>query len=594
KSQSEPQWSPDGKQIAFCALREGDSDAQVYVIDVAGGEARRLSNTFSGLSALRWCPDGKSLIAIQWRWPELAGEVAQAKNKKDRAALKTSPHVTESAVYRYWDHWLTDGRVPQLVRVRMNGKVEPLMNKAQFLPLTEPSRLDYALAPDGMAVAYVQPRNRDSMLDPCDIIWLDLRTKKAVAISPTEGAFSCASPSISPDGTLIAYTQSQPRDITHNAQLQVYSRKHKTHQRLAAGWDRSFGTYGHFHSSWQGNDALIFTAEDMGRSNLYRLLLDAETPEVLLKGGSVESFSHNHYGLLATVASMKHPSQLFAVTPKGVRRLDAFNQFLNTKTLGEVEELTLPGYADEPVHAWVCYPPNYQKGQRYPLLQNIHGGPHAAHLDTWHYRWNAQAFAAQGYVVVMVNYHGSSSYGDAFIGSIDGSLGKREYADIEAFSDHFVNKKIADKNRLFAAGGSYGGYMVAYMNGQAKKPRYRAMVCHAGVYDWFGQFSDDCAEFWRYELGTDIWDNLPHIQTQNPAAFAANFNTPTLVIHGELDYRVPYYQGLQYYNTLKVKGVPSRLLVYADENHWILKPQNSRQWYTEFFAWLRRFDTATA
>jgi dipeptidyl aminopeptidase/acylaminoacyl peptidase len=238
---------------------------------------------------------------------------------------------------------------------------------------------------------------------------------------------------------------------------------------------------------------------------------------------------------------------------------------------------------------WVIYPPDFDPRKKWPLLHNIHGGPHSIWGDNFHFRWNNHLFAAQGYVVACVNYHGSTSFGQRFIESIDGEWGKRELADVEAGTDFMLRQGYIDRERLVAAGGSYGGYMVAWMN--AHVDRYKAYVCHAGCFDWVGMFADDAYYWHPKELGAFYWDDPARVEAQNPRSRARRMKTPTLVIHGLLDYRVPDAQGLAYYNTLKAKGVPARLVFFPDENHWILKPQNSRLWYREFFAWLRRYVT---
>jgi dipeptidyl aminopeptidase/acylaminoacyl peptidase len=202
-----------------------------------------------------------------------------------------------------------------------------------------------------------------------------------------------------------------------------------------------------------------------------------------------------------------------------------------------------------------------------------------------------QAFAAAGYVVACVNYHGSSSFGHAFLDSITHRWGELELQDIEAASDWLLSQPWADPNRLYATGGSYGGYLVAWMNGHVPPGRYAAYVCHAGCFDWVGMFADDAFSWHAQELGTWYWDDMARVHRQSPHAHAATMQTPTLVVHGALDYRVPDAQGLAYYNTLKARGVDARLLWFPDENHWILKPQNSRQWYQEFLGWLARHPT---
>jgi dipeptidyl aminopeptidase/acylaminoacyl peptidase len=236
------------------------------------------------------------------------------------------------------------------------------------------------------------------------------------------------------------------------------------------------------------------------------------------------------------------------------------------------------------------YPPNFSAKKKHPVLHSIHGGPHTGPGDNWHYRWNMQLFAAQGYVVASVNYHGSSGFGYAFLDSITHRWGELELQDIEAGTSWLVKKPWVDKNRVFATGGSYGGFMVAWMNGHVKPGRYQAYVCHAGCFDWVGMFADDAWYWHSKELGAWYWDNMAQIHRQSPHAFAAKMATPTLVIHGALDYRVPDAQGLAYYNTLKALKVDARLLWFPDENHWILKPRNSQLWYSEFFDWLKRHD----
>ena len=214
--------------------------------------------------------------------------------------------------------------------------------------------------------------------------------------------------------------------------------------------------------------------------------------------------------------------------------------------------------------------------KKYPVLHTIHGGPHAAAGDTFHYRWNTQVFAAQGYVVACVNYHGSSGFGYDFLDSITHRWGELELQDVEAATDWLLKKPWADRKRVFATGGSYGGYMVAWMNGHVKPGRYQAYVCHAGCFDWAAMFADDAYTWHAKELGAWYWDDMAKVHAQSPHAFAGTMKTPTLVIHGALDYRVPDAQGLAYYNTLKARGVDARLLWFPDENHWILKPRNSQ------------------
>jgi dipeptidyl aminopeptidase/acylaminoacyl peptidase len=278
-------------------------------------------------------------------------------------------------------------------------------------------------------------------------------------------------------------------------------------------------------------------------------------------------------------------------------RIERFNtEHLKRHEFGQHQEVMLKGGQGDEVQMWLIYPPGFnpKRKKAYPVMHVIHGGPHTAFGDSWHWRWNHQVFAAQGYVVACVNYHGSSSFGHAFLDSITHRWGELELQDIEAGTDWLLAQPWADAKRVFATGGSYGGYMVAWMNGHVPAGRYQAYVCHAGCFDWQAMFADDAYTWHAKELGSWYWDDPAKIASQSPHSFAQHMNTPTLVIHGALDYRVPDAQGLAYYNTLKARGVDSRLLWFPDENHWILKPRNSRQWYGEFFAWLARHDGGAA
>jgi dipeptidyl aminopeptidase/acylaminoacyl peptidase len=236
---------------------------------------------------------------------------------------------------------------------------------------------------------------------------------------------------------------------------------------------------------------------------------------------------------------------------------------------------------------WVVYPPNFDPKKKWPLVQMVHGGPHNGITTDFSFRWNPQLWAAQGYVVGVVNFHGSSGFGQKFTDSITGDMGTKPLTDIMKATDWFIEQPWIDKDRMAAAGGSYGGYMMAWLNGHTD--RFKALVCHAGVYNWHSMMASDVIKFRERALGAPPWEEMEKVDKQNAQRYAKNFKTPTLVVHGEKDYRVPVTQGLEYYNTLRQKGVPARLLYFPDENHWVLKAQNSRLWHKEVFAWLDRY-----
>ncbi len=597
KKDAAPVWSPDGKWIAFTAQRGDDTAPQIYVISPAGGEARRVTILSTGLSGVRWFPDSKRLCAISAVWADLPNDKAQAKRAKARKENKVQAHVIEQDMYRYWDHWIDDGTVARLFEVNVKSGVckDLFATSKSFLAPYDPGSGDYAISPEGDEIIFAQPRSATKALEDSDLMKLNLRTLTAKRWLAEDGYSFCA-PSYSPDGKRVACTRVRNRSKAEHDTLWIVERKSGVRTQWAQQWDRSVGAYGGAVLRWScDSSSVLFTADSDGTHNLYWAKTPETIPELVLQGGTIHSFDLIASKGVAVLVrcSMMHPAQLLAydfVAGK-TSRLDRFNDALMAgKTLGAVESRVFKGFAGDDVQAFIITPPNYDARKTYPLLHDIHGGPHVAFNDTWHYRWNVQAFAAQGYVVAAVNYHGSPGYGQKFLQSIEGDLGRREFADVEAVTDALLKERVVHKDRLFAAGGSYGGYMVAFMNGHTD--RYKAYVCHAGVYDWMGQYGDDGYLWLQYELGKDYFDDFTHVAEQSPHFYAKNFKTPTLVIHGEMDYRVPYYEGLQYYNTLRAKGVSARLVVFPDENHWILKPQNSKLWYTEFFAWLKRHDTA--
>ncbi len=374
--------------------------------------------------------------------------------------------------------------------------------------------------------------------------------------------------------------------------MTLHTRRGGRRKRLAPRYDRQ-----PTHVAWSADArSLLFTAEDRGRVGLWRLPVAAsgaaEAPTLVVAGGAIGNFSQSRDGSVLAFdrATAQHPPALFACRADGTgeRPIETLNRaLLGRHAVGDVRDVTIKGWGGAPVQMWITYPPNFDPKKKWPLLQTIHGGPHAAHLDCWHFRWNNQLFAARGFVVAAVNYHGSSGFGQKWLETIPGRYGEKEFADVEAGTDWMLRQGYVDRTRLVATGGSYGGFMVAFMNGHTD--RYKAFVCHAGCYDWVSMMATDGYHFFADELGAFHWNNPALVMKQSPHHYVKRAKTPTLVMHGEQDFRVPATQALQYYDTLKAKKVPARLVYFPDENHWILKPQNSRLWYREFFDWLTRY-----
>jgi dipeptidyl aminopeptidase/acylaminoacyl peptidase len=588
---SEPCWSPDGKWIAFAAKRKDDEEPQVYLIAPDGGEAQRLTSISTGALGLRWFPDSKRIGFISWRWPELATDKEQAKRRKERKEAKVKAHVSERAEYRFWDHWLTDGRVPHVIAADIGtGRTRDLLaGTGLALQPWEPSAELYDISPDGRELALtIDLAPEPGMMNETDIVVVSLATGRHRTLTADSG-FGDATPRYSPDGRHIVWNSyNLKRAFNDQGRLTLYDRRSGRTRRLATKLDRA--TMRH---AWAPDSAgLYLLVEDWGRHGLFRLGLGDALPKPIAPAGTIGGFavSRNGKRIAFDRATLSHPPALFATGAdgRGERPIETLNRALLARAaLGATREFTVKGWRGHPVQVWVTYPPRFDPKKKWPLLHSIHGGPHAAHIDGWHFRWNSQVFAGHGYVVVGVNYHGSSGFGQQWIESITGDYGVREFADTEAATDFLLRQGYIDRDRLVASGGSYGGYMVAYMNGHTD--RYRTYICHAGCYDWVSMMATDGYLFFAKELGAFHWDNPARVMKQSPHHYARRMKTPTLVIHGELDYRVPATQALQYYNTLRARKVPARLIYFPDENHWILKPQNSRLWYREFFAWVKRY-----
>jgi len=587
---TDPAWSPDGRWIAFTAKRKDDQDAQLYVISPAGGEAQRVGSAAGGVTAIKWFADGRRIAFVAWVWPDLRGDAAQKKRLAERKASKVKASVTERGEYRYWDHWLADGREPHVFACDVaSGRCTDLLaGTGLALQPWEPSAEHYDLAPDGRELALtIDPAAEPGMMNRCDIVVVDLRRRRVRNLTSRSGT-SDEHPRYSPDGRWIAFhAYDTARAFNDQGRLRLYARRTATAVTLAPRFDRASTEL-----RWApDSSAVMALVEDRGRIGVWRYPVAGGAPTSIVPGGAVAGFASSSDGrtLVFARSTARHPAALFACDGDGggERPIETLNQsVMDRHALGEVREITVKGFRGEPVQMVVTFPPGFDARRKWPLLQSIHGGPHSAHHDGWHFRWNNQVFAGQGYVVAQVNYHGSSGFGQRFIESITGHYGEREMADIEAGTDHLLRRGYIDRARLTAAGGSYGGYLVAWMNGHTR--RYRAYVCHAGCYDWVSMMATDGYRFFARELGAFPWVDEARVLRQSPHHYAGHARTPTLVVHGELDYRVPATQALQYYNTLKAKGVAARLVWFPDENHWILKPANARLWHAEFFAWLAR------
>lgn len=591
-----PVWSPRGDRIAFLAKREQggkkDAERQLYVIAASGGEAERRSEFAPGIEQFKWMPDGKRIVFISWVWPDARGARAQEARHKAFTERKETAYVTAEAQYRHWDRNLPMGRVPHLLMLDVDsGRITDLLEGTGYeLPRADPSASHFDISPDGRRIAFVHDPEPVKRLDHAmALAEIDLRTRRITPLT-RDRAWSYDAPRYGPDSRLACLTANVGRRHTAFNQLAVLGRGR---WRVMPAWD--IDPEGPLRWTADGG-SIHFLAQQSGRRHLWRCDLAAGEVSVAVAGGWVHEFAQaglpGDERLVVAIDSASHPVQVHAVQGGASLRLERFNdERLAAVALGETREVSFKGARGDAVQMFVTFPARFDARRRHPVLQVIHGGPYAAAGDTFGYRWNTHLFAAHGYVVAAVNYHGSSGFGWDFHDCIMGRQGRYETEDIEAGTDWLLRQPWADRNRVFASGGSYGGFLVAWMNGHVAPGRYKAYVCHAGVFDRVATFSADSYPQRPRDLGALYWENPGKVRDQSPASFVSGMRTPTLVIHGTNDYRVPDNNGLAYYNTLQMRGVPSRLVWFPDENHWVLKPRNSRLWYREFLDWLAAHDT---
>ncbi len=594
-SDGSPAWSPDGTRIAFVSKRGDDETAALYVLRRDGGEAEKILELPYGIATPQWLPDGKSVIVQTKVIPELVGAwtkadlAAMRKEIKRRKDSKMTARVTENRQYRYFDAWLTDNLASRLLRVDVAAKTfQDLTPKRDYL-FANSGDAAFDIAPDGKSLALTMnstppPFREDNNAD-IYLVPVDGSGKLRNLTAENKGGDS--SPTFAPDGKSLVFART--KTATHNGEsrrLWRHDFASGKNSPLTEQYDRSFDEI----KFTDDGSALWLTAEEKGLLPIFRLALDGSGPPIpMFKEGTVTSIDVVGRTVVFLKDSTSRPNELYALNGDGSgRALTHFNDaFMAQFDLGRVEGYWFKGAAGADIHGWLVYPPGYDAAKTYPLVQLMHGGPHTMNRDSWSYRWNTQLFAATGAIVTWVDRHGSTGYGEKFAMSIVNQWGEMPFDDIMRSTDFLLGKfPNVDRERLAAAGASYGGYMAAWVLGHTD--RFKCIIDHAGVNSSYAQYATDAPHGFPLVMGGTPWGDVAGMQRENPMFYAKNFKTPTLVLHGELDYRVPYGNGLELYGVLQAMGVPSRLVVFPNENHWVLSPQNAIHWHWEMQSWLAR------
>ncbi len=585
---SQANWSPDGRLVTFIAKRDSEQ-AQVMLMPVNGGEARALTQLPVNASKPTFLPDGKKILFLaevpagfQGDFTALATEIAKKKQHK------VSAKVTENRLYRYWDRFLTDEYVPQFFTVDIqSGDIQAITPGWRYLMELE-GGAEFSISPDGkqLAVSVISSLppynslNSDILLVPLD------GSGKAQNITEANKADD-RNPVFSPTGRSLIYGAQQRLDFGNdNVKLTHFDLAKKSATVLAGNVDLSPERW--FFS--KDGSMLYFTAQDKAKVSLFSVpAIGGAVKQVLRQGSNeqVQVAGPQQFALVQSGISQLPEIFLLNNQSRTLKQISQLNSNLQQNTAwGKVEEVSYAGSDGKAIQMFIIYPANFDAKKRWPLLSLLHGGPHSAFMDGFSPRWHPQVFAAMGYVVIMPNFHGSTGFGEAFTASIHGDHATKPFYDSEAAIDYMVSRGFIDESRVAAAGGSYGGYLVSWIAGHSTK--YKTLINHAGVYDLMAQFASDATYMRVFAYNGSPWENKENVLKASPAMYAENFKVPMLITHGEQDYRVPVTQGLALYGVLKGKGIESRLVYFPDENHWILKPNNSIYWYHEVEQWLAR------
>ncbi|HVX41589.1 MAG TPA: S9 family peptidase [Gemmatimonadaceae bacterium] len=598
---TEARWSPDGKHVAYVA------DGQLWVADATGANARELTRLTGGATGPVWSPTSDRIAFTSSVYPECTNDACNAAKARAAAESKVRAHIADHLMFRHWTAW-DDGTRSHLFVVGLVREPRDLVPGVQYDVPPGPfgGSEGYAWSPDGRELTYTakDQGRADAWSTNIDLFTVDAAGGSPRNITAANKAAD-QNPVYSPDGRFIAYAaQHRPGFESDRWTLMVYDRANRTTRELLPAWDRNADAY--FWSPDMG--AVYVQTTDAGREKLYRVALGAgeaspvhaAAPRLVVDGHNNASFALARDGrtLVWLRDAAEFPAEVYAGTigasaPLAARALTHENDRLVAQlALNGVEDFWFTGANGARVQGFLMKPPGWRPGRTYPAILLIHGGPQGAWLDQWHGRWNYQMFAATGAALVIINPRGSTGYGQKFVDEVSKDWGGKPYTDLMNGLDAALAKyPWIDRNALGAAGGSYGGYMVDWIAGHTD--RFKALVSHAGPFN-LENMSTATEELWfpYWEYDGPYWDAhamATQYRKYSPHLYVKNFRTPTLVTGGELDFRVPYTEDLSMFTALQRMNVPSRLVIFPDEGHFILKPQNQRLWWHEVQSWLETY-----
>ncbi len=603
--ESDPAWSPDSTRIAFAAKREGQDESQIYVLDVAaGGEARRVTEIATGAARPEWRPDGGAILFTSMVWPGAADDEANRRIIAERKSRKYHARAYDNFPIRHWDRWL-DERRPTLILqsledgakardllagtalVRERGFGGDLGNEGESIPAT--------WSPDGSAIVFAATTERDQAAHAM--------VQQALFVIPAGGGeprrltgaeASYADPQFAPDGSALYARQTPRTRFVHNDDRLVrFDWAVPAPRPVAFAFNRPVESF----RVAPGGERIFLQAGDGGHDRLYSVPAAGGPAQEL---GALETGSFGAPAvegaeeapvLVANWGSAVSPAEVHRIDPAsgGRRALTAFNAARAAEIDWQpIQEFWFTSRRGRRIHNMLALPPAFDPARKYPLFVLIHGGPHLMYKDEFFIRWNYHLLARPGYVVLMTNYSGSTGFGEEFAQAIQGDPLEGPAQEINQAADEAIRRyPFIDSTRQAAGGASYGGHLTNWL--AVSSDRYRALVSHAGLYDLKSQWTtSDIAYSRERNLGGPAWEDRAVWRRQSPFWHSAKLRTPILVTFGEKDFRVPYNNGLEFWTVLQRQRVESRLVIFPDENHWILQGENSRYFYQEVHGWLAR------
>jgi dipeptidyl aminopeptidase/acylaminoacyl peptidase len=604
-------WSPEGKQILFISPRGGSS--QVWIADFDGaqgtvtGEPRKVTSISTEADGAMWFPDGRHILFVSEVYPECGSDACNKAKDEERTNSKVKAMVFTRLLYRHWNHYTAFKRSHLFVASVDGGAPRDITpGDHDVPPFSLGGQDNYAISPDGQEIAFttnideveatstnneifVIPSNAEPTVEP-----------RKLSVSPG----SDSTPLYSPDGHYLAWRMQERAGYESDRfRLVLYDREKKKMVNITDNWDHWVENY-----VWTPDSGTIYvTSEDQGEIPIYSIRIDRKTLLSTFSGAPLIA-GHSHplsqitrganddlqvspdgKYLVFSRMGITHPNEVFKLqigTKDPVQLSHLNDAVLSEVAMQPLQAFWFTGAEGTKVEGFLLKPPDFDAQKKYPVKFLIHGGPQGQWGDEWTYRWNAELFAASGYVVIMINMRGSTGYGQKFIDEINGDWGGKPYIDLMNGLDYAEKTfPFIDKESECALGASYGGYMINWLLGHTN--RFKCLVSHDGMFNTESAYGAT-EELWfaEWEFKGTPWTNRELYRKWSPHLSAAEFKTPTLVVHGQLDYRLDVSEGFQLFTTLQRLKVPSKMLYFPDEGHWVLKPQNSELWYRTVNGWV--------